>query len=94
MLPRPALCGKPSGPHQIRRACDHSPPESTSPDPRAIFSRPSQQAAHFMTVIDKAKTVCKKVGQPVPDHFADVSKMTDLASPAKVSRSVSPSPAG
>lgn len=30
---------------------------------------------NFANVINKAKTACENVGQPVPDHFIDVNKM-------------------
>lgn len=41
------------------------------------------QWRNFEQVISKAKIACETSGQPVNEHFADVSKMVDLGSGAK-----------
>ena len=38
------------------------------------------QWRNFMTIVDKAKEACKGVGEGVPYHFADVSKMVGIGS--------------
>lgn len=41
------------------------------------------QWRNFELVIEKAKIACQKAGQPVADHFADISKMIELGKTAE-----------
>jgi DNA-damage-inducible protein D len=41
------------------------------------------QWRNFLLVVDKARTACQQAGNPVADHFADVSKMVDIGSGAQ-----------
>ena len=41
------------------------------------------QWRNFLLVVDKARTACQQAGNPVADHFADISKMVDIGSGAQ-----------
>ena len=41
------------------------------------------QWRNFMLVVDKARMACQQAGNPVADHFADISKMVDIGSGAR-----------
>ncbi len=41
------------------------------------------QWRNFLLVVDKARTACQQAGNPVSDHFADISKMVDIGSGAQ-----------
>lgn len=41
------------------------------------------QWRNFELVVEKAKIACQNAGQPVADHFADVSKMVEIGSQAE-----------
>jgi DNA-damage-inducible protein D len=41
------------------------------------------QWRNFELVVEKAKIACQNAGQPVVDHFADVSKMVEIGSQAE-----------
>ena len=41
------------------------------------------QWRNFMLVVDKARMACQQAGNPVADHFADISKMVGIGSGAR-----------
>src|SRR5258708_12192697 len=42
-----------------------------------------QDWRNFLQVVEKARLACQKSGQPVGDHFGDITRMVDIGSGAQ-----------